>query len=107
MGGDGRTSTVQEIIDVDATTNAFNWIVFKDTTDGKKYKIQVTNGVIETDRGRQMSFAHRWKEKIWNPIIANIESAFWGRTKAGGTIFSEHRAKAGQASEASDSEQSR
>jgi len=54
-----------------------------------------------------ISITQLWKENIWSAIIANIESAFWVRIKAGGTIFSEHRAKAGQASEASDSEQSR
>jgi hypothetical protein len=41
-----------------------------------------------------MSFTHWWKETIWNPVIANIESAFWGRTKAGDALFSELRAKA-------------
>ena len=41
-----------------------------------------------------MSFTHWWKENIWNPIIANIESAFWGRTKEGDALFSELRAKA-------------
>jgi hypothetical protein len=41
-----------------------------------------------------MSFAEWWKERIWNPIIANIESAFWGRTKEGDALFIELRSKA-------------
>jgi len=41
-----------------------------------------------------MSFTHWWKENIWNPIIANIESALWGRTKEGDALFSRLRAKA-------------
>lgn len=41
-----------------------------------------------------MSFLHWWQEKVWNPIIANIESALWGRTKEGDALFLELRSKA-------------
>lgn len=41
-----------------------------------------------------MSFLFWIKEKIYNPIFANIESAFWGRTREGDALFLELRANA-------------
>lgn len=33
--------------ELDPTNEAINFLVFKDTVNGKKYKLQITNGVIE------------------------------------------------------------